>query len=104
MRVTVTFEPAESIDQNLTYVRPKTGRVGMWIDGKKDMSTWTIVRQMRTIQSRSTATSAKVYNAVVQGKPITIREPYGGNVVLTPPPYDDNFKLFAKHCHITSTR
>lgn len=109
LMATITFMPAAELStKKLGNAKIDARAVSMWIgqNGEvvKDQAPWTIVRKMRRIQTRSGATAAKIYNAVVMGERITFEEPFKGRITLTPPPFDDNFLYFSRNCHVIGGR
>ena len=100
----INFLPASQADgsknRNLK-LRQKT--TNLTIDGREpERVPWTVIKETRTVQTRSSKHAAMIYNAVVQGLPITVKEPYKKTVTLTPPPVDQAFTWFAENCYVTA--
>lgn len=100
----INFLPASQADasksQNLK-LRQKT--TTLTVDGREpERVPWTVIKETRTVQTRSSKHAAMIYNAVVQGLPFTIKEPYKKAVTLIPPPVDPAFTWFAENCYVTS--
>lgn len=100
----ITFLPASQADANKGQrlkLRQKTTTLS--IDGREaERVPWTVIKETRTVQTRSGKHAAMIYNAVVQGLAITIKEPYKKTVSIKPAPVDSDFTLFAQNCPVTS--
>lgn len=104
LTATITFEPASQSDpMKSQHVKLRQKTTMLKIEGRdRESVPWTVVKETRTVQTRYSKHAAMIYNAIVQQLPFTISEPYKGKTTITPPPMDDDFKLFAKTCHVTS--
>ena len=104
LTASVTFLPISQTDPDKNQrIKLRQMTTTMKIEGRKPESVpWTFVRETRTVQTRSRKHAAMIYNAVVQGQPITIKEPRKKNVTIVPAPSDSSFAWFTKNCPITS--
>lgn len=104
LTATITFRPLSESDQrDNKYLKFRYKNSNMTIEGREtERVNWTFIKETRTIQTRRNKHAAMIYNAVVQGLPITIKEPYKRNITLTPAPVDDGFIEFATNCSVTS--
>lgn len=104
LTATITFLPASQSDPlKSQHVKLRQRTTMLKIEGRdRESVPWTVVKETRTIQTRYSRHAAMIYNAIVQQLPFTITEPYKGKTTITPPPMDDDFKQFAKSCHVTS--
>lgn len=100
----ITFLPLSQGDvAKNERIRIRYMSTNMTIEGRKtEYVPWTVVKETRTVQTRSGKHAAMIYNAVVQGLPITIKEPYKKNITLTPAAIDEAFTWFAQNCPVTS--
>ena len=104
LTATVTFEPiAEKKPDKNSRVKMRTKRANLKIEGQEpEHALWTVVKETRTVQARSSKTAAMMYNAAVMGKSITIDEPYKSEVTLELPAPDEDFNVFVRSCHVTN--
>ena len=94
---------ANPVSNDRLRIRQMT--TNLTIEGRERVRVpWTVVKETRTVQTRSPKHAAMIYNAVVQNLPMTVKEPYKKNVTITPPPLDDRFRWFAQNCAITAGR
>lgn len=104
LTATVTFRPLSLADpsQNARVkLRQKT--TNLTIDRREtERVPWTVVKETRTVQTRSSKHAAMIYNAVVQQLPFTIKEPYKKDITIVPPPVDQSFVFFVENCPVTS--
>lgn len=105
LTATITFRPLSESDQrDNKYLKFRYKNSNMTIEGREtERVNWTFIKETRTVQTRRNKHAAMIYNAVVQGLPITIKEPYKRNVTITPAPVDDGFIEFAAGCEVTSS-
>ncbi len=104
LTATITFRPLSEADQrDNKYLKFRYKNSNMTIEGREtERVNWTFIKETRTVQTRRNKHAAMIYNAVVQGLPITIKEPYKRNITITPAPVDDGFIEFAAGCEVTS--
>lgn len=100
----LTFMPASDAkpaSNDRLRIRQMTSN--MTIEGRDTVRVpWTVVKETRTVQTRGGKHAAMIYNAVVQNKSITVKEPYKKKVTITTPPVDSDFAWFTKNCAVTS--
>lgn len=100
----INFLPASQADSAKSHnlkLRQKTTNLTIG-DRETERVPWTVIKETRTVQTRRSKHAAMIYNAVVQGLPITVKEPYKKTVTLTPPPADAAFTWFAENCYVTA--
>ncbi|MEM7328090.1 MAG: hypothetical protein AAF437_05075 [Pseudomonadota bacterium] len=104
LTATITFRPLSEADpRNNKYLKFRYKNSNMTIEGRDtERVNWTFIKETRTIQTRRNKHAAMIYNAIVEQRPITIKEPYKKNVTLTPAPVDEGFIEFATGCSVTS--
>lgn len=103
LTATITFLPANDADpRKNSRIKLRQKTTNMTIEGREtERVPWTVVKETRTVQARSSKHAAMIYNAVIQGLSITIKEPYKDDVTIAPPAIDENFTWFAQNCTIT---
>ncbi|MEM7638199.1 MAG: hypothetical protein AAF269_03970 [Pseudomonadota bacterium] len=99
----ITFLPASQVNPNKGQrIKLRQMTTNMTIEGRAaERVPWTVVKETRTVQTRSSKHAAMIYNAVIQGLPITIKEPYKKTMTLTPAAVDSDFIYFAENCAVT---
>ena len=104
LTATITFRPLSESDQrDNKYLKFRYKNSNMTIEGREtERVNWTFIKETRTVQTRRNKHAAMIYNAIVEQRPVTIKEPYKRNVTLTPPPVDDGFIAFVNGCSVTS--
>ena len=104
LTATLTFLPLSQADPNKSSrVKLRQKTTNLTIEGREaERVPWTVVKETRTVQTRSSKHAAMIYNAVVQQLPFTIKEPYKKDITIVPPPVDQSFVLFVENCPVTS--
>lgn len=100
----LVFDPAtESDPTKSSRVKIRRMTTNMTIEGRETVRVpWSTVKEMRTVQTRRSQHAAMIYNAVVQGLTITVKEPYKKTVTITPPAVDRDFTWFSENCPVTA--
>ncbi len=104
LTASITFLPISQTDPNKSQrIKLRQMTTTMTIEGRDSVRVpWTVVKETRTVQTRSGKHAAMIYNAVVQKQPITVKEPYKKKMTIVPPPSDASFATFSKNCPVTS--
>jgi hypothetical protein len=104
LTATLTFLPLSQADpapNSRFKLRQKT--TNLKIEGREtERVPWTVIKETRTVQTRSGKHAAMIYNAVVQQRPFVVKEPYKKEITITPPPVDPHFVFFVESCEVTS--
>jgi hypothetical protein len=104
LTATITFLPlsqAEDRPNSRFKLRQKIST--LTIEGREpERVPWTVIKETRTVQTRSGKHAAMIYNAVVQQTPFVVKEPYKKDITITPPPIDPHFVFFVESCEVTS--
>ena len=104
LTATLTFLPLSQADptkNSRVKLRQKTSN--LTVEGRDtERVPWTVVKETRTVQTRSSKHAAMIYNAVVQQLSFTIKEPYKKDITIVPPPVDQSFVMFVENCPVTS--
>ena len=104
LTATVTFLPVSQADpKDSAVLNIRQISSNLKIEGRdREYVPWTWVRETRTVQTRRGKHAAMIYNAVLQNRDITIKEPMRQDTTITPPPVNEDFRWFAKNCPVTS--
>lgn len=104
LRVTLLMQPlSEGILHGGRHVKAKPRFSRIAIEGREaERVRWVHVKEVRALQTATQKTAKMIYNAAVQGKTFTVKEPLKKDVVFDMPPMDAAFKRFAKQCGVTN--
>ncbi|MEM8616582.1 MAG: hypothetical protein AAGF20_06565 [Pseudomonadota bacterium] len=103
LTATIRFQPAnEGEPTGSGVIRPRQRATKLSIEGREPVQAhWFHIKSLRTVQNRKANTARMLYNAVIQGKVIRVKEPLRNEVTIRPPAVDEAFKTFHTRCHIT---
>ena len=100
LRATLSLEPASMPDllaRNAVYSRSTKASVKVG-DGDAVDAMFRYIPAIKSIETKSHNTAAKVYNSAVLGEPLTVVTRREGTVESHLPMPNDTFKAFAKTC------
>lgn len=100
----LVFDPSiEATSAKASRIKLRRMTTNMTIEGRELVRVpWTAIKETRTVQTRRSQHAAMIYNAVVQGLSITVKEPYKKTVTITPPIIDQDFIWFSENCAVTA--
>lgn len=100
MKALLSLEPAsipDLLDRNATYSRSTKATITVG-DGDTASAMFRYIPAIKSIETKSHSTAAKVFNSAVLGEPITVQTKREGTVESHLPAPNDTFKAFARTC------
>nr|WP_156780855.1 hypothetical protein [Hyphomonas sp. Mor2] len=104
LRVTLLLQPlSEGILDSGTRYRARARFSNLAVEGREPARVrWVHVKEVRALQSGSQKTAKMIYNAAIEGRSFSVKEPFKKDVQISMPPVDENFRTFAKRCVVTN--
>lgn len=104
LRITLLLQPlSEGILDSGTQYRAKERFSRLAVEGREAQRVrWVHVKEVRAMQSRSQKVSKMIYNAAIEGRTFTVKEPFRKDITISMPPVDEKFREFARLCVVTN--
>ncbi len=104
LRATLLLQPlSEGALDGGKSVRARARFTRLSVEGREpERMRWVHVKEVRALQTASSRAARMIYNAAVQGRTFTVKEPFKGEVLFDMPPVDDAFRKFSKACGVTN--